>query len=155
MTEIKKLKSSIMYIRSSAFLSEASDDSLDYGTIEIGNDFNITNPSIYIPQNIIDILVNRIKFLDGDLQSSLSSIIGKADSASTNRILSSGNIKDITSHLNALPNDDNLCYKEARRSCYKKITDNILRDRYLERNYILYYLNKHTKKIATGELYEI
>jgi hypothetical protein len=68
-------------------------------------------------------------------------------------MLSSGNIKDITAHLNALPNDDNLCYKEARRSCYKKITDNILRDRYLERNYILYYLNKHTKKIATDELY--
>lgn len=155
MTEIKKLKSSVMYIRSSALASDLTGavDSYDYGTIKIGNDYYIKDSIIYIPQNIIDILVNRIKFLDDKAQTSLSNDIGKANTTSTNRVLSEGNITDITNHLNALPSDDINCYRQTSSVCYKRLTENCLKDKYIERNNILYYLDKYTKKLKPGETY--
>lgn len=155
MTEIKKMKSSIMYIKSSELRNDilGNEESYDYGTIEIGNDYYIKDSIVYIPQNIIDILVNRVKFLSDKEQSSLSNLIGKTDQDSTRRILSEGNIADITAHLNALPSDPNNCYKEPLVSCHKKLTENCLKDKYIEKNNILYYLDKYTKKLNPGETY--
>jgi len=163
MTNIKNTQSSIMYIKSNAFIGPSpAPDLYNTGTVQIGNDYYKHNILPFVSQSLIDSLVNRINFLDSDAQSSLASSLGNKQN--TQNILRNGNIQDITKHYEALTDDPiecNLAPSSASNtsisniSCDKKITKQFLQNRYIERNHLIEFLEKYATKNNLGKYIEI
>ena len=129
---------------------------MNYGHIQIEQDF-IKNDTInYLGQNDIDKLVNRLNSLENVATEGLEAYIGNKNR--TNTIIQYGNINDLTNHYNSLDEDPFECldrYNSPKNNntCYKKRTKQALYNAYQERTEIIDLLDIQAQKsIVDGKI---
>ena len=128
---------------------------MNYGYIQIEQDFIKRTTINYLDQENIDKLSNRLNFLENTATSGLQTYIG--NQGRTNLVIQSGNIVDLINHYNSLDEDlldcsNRVVSQSNSEKCYKKRTKQALYNAYKERSDIIELLDIQTeKRFVDGE----
>jgi len=108
----------------------------DYGYVSVLEDLAINTPMQYLTQSDIDKIITRIQYLEGDGYDQVINKVG--DISETELIINNGSIKNLQDHYSTITsNDPAICFDKNNTdnsTCYRKLTQQAIYDRYTERN---------------------
>jgi hypothetical protein len=138
---IQSLQNSIIEVSENKYMLYAPDGNPpdNYGYVSVLEDLAINTPVGYLTQSDIDKIIARIKYLEGNGEQSVIDKVG--DISQTQLIINDGSIKNLQDHYSTITsNDPAICFDKNNKNnstCYRKLTQQAIYDRYNERNNLI------------------